>query len=254
MKSLLSKGLVFAVVLVAATVANAATLTWPSEGQTWDTQPLAPYASGAVSIGTLGDGNSVMNMPAPTSAGKTSWLPYGGTYSEKMAIARLQLAPGETVTGVHAKVYDPATTGKSGWALILQDADGKLLDLGVRAHSAVGQVGQIVPRQWDGTAWSNGNASSRGRTGNNYYTMDLSQNADGTVNYSIAGWENGSEWNWAATTTVAYGDLTGVYLSTSTPDTSGAAAYKWTEFTSVPEPATLILIGFGGLLSRRRIV
>lgn len=233
---------ILAIVAVAALAVSASAAVigpWPTDSTyMWETQPLAPYVSGAVSIS-----GGLLSMPAPTSMTKTSWLPYGGTYAEKMAIAQLMFPLEAQPATIHAKVYDPATSGKSGWAVILQDDSGRFLDLGIRGFFA---SQQIIARQYDGAAWTNGPTSTRTRTGNNYYTIDLTMLPGGQVSWNLAAFENGSEWSTTGQTTVAYSSFLAVYLSTATPDTSGAAAYKWTEFnyTPVPEPSGLaVLLG-----------
>jgi PEP-CTERM motif len=221
---------------------------WPT-GATymWENQPIPGYTSGSVTIVTPPP-DGTLNMPAFTGGTKTSWLPYGGTYAEKMTIAQAQGTAGG-VPLVHARVYDPGTAGKSGWAVILKDSTGKILDFGIRGFFA---SQQIVAHQYDGVAWTNAASGTRTRTGNNYYTMDFSPNVDGTLTWIIDAYENGATWNYSSTTTVAYGAITEVYLNVMTPDTTGAATYKWTEFY-VPEPATLGLLALGGLsLLRRR--
>ena len=159
-------------VLALVSAASAAVIgPWPTNSTyTWETQPLAPYVSGSVTIVTP-PAEGTLNMPAFTGGTKTSWLPYGGTYAEKMTIAQL-VGPVTPITTVHAKVYDPGGTGKSGWAVILQDGDGKILDFGIRGFFA---AAQIIAHQYDGSAWTNGPSSSRTRTGNNYYGLDFAQ-------------------------------------------------------------------------------
>jgi len=191
-----------------------------------------------------------MQMAAPTGLTKTTWLPYGGTYAEKMTLAQLT-APRTPITAVHARIYDPVTAGKSGWAVILEDSDGRILDIGIRGFFA---SQQILAHQYDGSTWANGPASTRTRTGNNYYGLDFTQLTGGTIQYTISANENGTTWSYTNTTTVAYGNIDQLYLNVMTPDTSGAGNYKWTEFSYTPDPATIALLAMGAMagLGRRR--
>jgi hypothetical protein len=218
---------------------------WPTDGsQMWENQPIPGYTGGSVSIVTP-PAQGTLNMPAFTGGTKTSWLPYGGTYAEKMTIAGAIFSPGTVLDTVHAKVYDPFNaTGKSGWAVILKDSTGKILDFGIRGFFA---SKQIIPHQYDGSAWTTTPVMTRTLTGNNYYTMDFDKQEDGTIKWAINAYENGVTWAQTNFTSVLYGDLTEVYLNVMTPDTSGAATYKWTEFsyTVVPEPGSAVLIGGG---------
>ncbi len=235
---------ILANVIIAATASAAVLGPWPAGTvYTWETQPISGYASGLVSI-TAPD---VLLMPTPTGAPKRVWLPYAvvdPAYAERLALAQLIVPPGKLMATLHVKIYDPNQVGKSGWAVILYDNTGKILDFGVRPYFA---PGKIMPHQYDGTAWTDNPGSPTGtwyerlRTGNDYYTLDLTRNADGTLSWSLLGWIDGVPWAapHTGTTTVAYGDIAQVYLSTATKDTSGAANYKWTEFgfvSSVPDP------------------
>jgi hypothetical protein len=230
---------------------------WPTNTTlSWENQPIPGYTGGAVSIVTPPP-EGTLNMPAFTGGTKTTWLPYGGTYAEKMTTAQLLVDPGPGgLYQVHAKVYDPVTSGKSGWAVILKDDAGRILDFGIRGFFA---SQQIVAHQYDGTAWNNLSMGTRTRTGNNYYTMDFfTLHEGGTIWCSIEAYENGTTWSYGSSTSIAFGRITEVYLNVMTPDTTGAGTYKWTEFNYylVPEPSTgLVLVG--GLLtlavrSRRR--
>lgn len=252
----LMAGLALAAAMALSTAAGATVISdWPSgSGFDWENQPLAPYVSGSVVL----DGTT-LKMSGFTSVSKTSWLPYGGSYAEKFCIAQLVNAPARIV-GVHAKAFDPGTTGKSGWSIILKDSGGKILDFGIRPFLSAYGPGKILSHEYDGAGtWSYGPPSGRNRTGNNYYTLDFTLNADGTIAYSFDAWENGTEWSYGNTTTVAYSDISEIYLAVATPDTTGAANYKWTEFdvTVVPEPGSLLALctgitGLAGFAIRRR--
>jgi hypothetical protein len=202
-----------------------------------------------------------VSSAAPKYAGL--WLPYAtyptGTPSaytgERMTTAGLILDPGEVLSSVHLRVYDPSpSSGRSGWAAILKDTSGNILDFGIRGFYA---PAQIRPHQFDvdTLSWNFGATISRVRTGNNYYSMDFSQNIDGTINWSIDGLENGVAWASpiSGTTTVAYGALSELYLNSHTSDTTGNGLnYRWTEFsyTLVPEPSTGLTLACGlGMLA-----
>ncbi len=216
---------------------------WPTTpGFIWETQPFTPVC-GTVSIVTPPT-EGTLNMSGFTSGSKSTWLPYGGTYAERMCIAQLVLDSGSILDTVHARVYDPATSGRSGWAVILKDSTGRILDFGIRGFFA---SQQIIPHQYDSAAWTTTPVMTRTRTGNNYYTMDFDKQSDGTVKWTIDANENGTLWSSTGFTSVLYGDLTEVYLNVMTSDTTGAATYKWTEFgyTLVPEPSTALTLAWG---------
>ena len=211
---------------------------WPvATTYTWEDQPILNYVSGAVWVDSLLD---QMFMPGPTTVKKTEWLGYPSPWAEKMAMAKLILDPGTALTTVHARVYDPlGTTGKSGWAVILIDSAGRKLDFGIRGYYA---AKKIVPHQYDGATWVNYDGTnwspwvSRTPAGGNYYAMDFAKNADDTLQYTLLAIEwlpdlaDWNIWSWTGQTTVKYDDIAELYLSTSTPDTSGPVNYKWTEF------------------------
>jgi hypothetical protein len=221
----------------------------------WETQPLTGYASGPVSIVAP----DVLQTASAASPPKNAWfvpcdLTYGGTTygGDRWTLAKLQGVPAGGVTSLHAKVYDPGGTGSHGWSLVLKDAGGKILDFGIWAHAA---TGKIYPFQYDGSSWAAGSPwFSRYKSGNDYYTIDLSQNLDGTLSWTITGLKvsDGSTYTGTGTTTVAYGTIVDVYLTGRT-QTTAAVNFKWTEFSYVPEPATLTLLALSGLpLLRRR--
>lgn len=232
--------------LLTATASATVIGPWPTTSTfSWENQPIPGYTGGSVTIVTPPP-EGTLNMPAFTGGTKTSWLPYGGTYAEKMTTARLVLDSGSILDTVHARVYDPVTAGKSGWAVILKDSTGKILDFGIRGFFA---SQQIVAHQYDGTAWSNLASGTRTRTGNNYYSMDFDKQDNGTIKWTIDAYENGTLWNYSSSTAVTFGNLTEVYLNVMTPDTTGPGTYKWTEFnyTLVPEPSTALTLGLGCL-------
>jgi hypothetical protein len=228
---------------------------WPTTSTfSWENQPIPGYTGGSVTIVTPPP-EGTLNMPAFTGGTKTTWLPYGGTYAEKMTTAQLVLDSGSILDTVHARVYDPVTAGKSGWAVILKDNTGKILDFGIRGFFA---SQQIVAHQYDGVTWNNLASGTRTRTGNNYYSLDFDKLDDGTIRWTIDANENGTLWNYSSSTSFTFGNLTEIYLNVMTPDTTGPGTYKWTEFgyTLVPEPNAVLVLacGLGALVlaARRR--
>jgi hypothetical protein len=232
---------------------------WPSgSGNYWEDQPIPGYTGGPVDL---------LSPPSLTtqvqSQGKYAglWLPYNqypaGTPStwtgERLTTAGLILNPGDVLSSVHLRVYDSATTGRDGWAAILKDTDGNILDFGIRGFWA---SAAIISHQFEANtlSWDFGPTVGRNRSGNDYYSIDFSQNPDGTINWTIDGLINGVAWAspLSGTTTVAYGDLSGLYVSASTSNTTGYGRnYRWTEFsyTLVPEPGTGLTLACGlGLL------
>jgi len=214
----------------AVTISAALIGPWPvNTTNQWEDQPIAGYTGGALSISsTPGDG--LLNMPVATGAPKNAtWLPYASYTGERMVAAQLSLAPATALSTVHIRVYDPATTGKHGWAVILKDSSGKILDFGIRPVFA---SAQIIPHQYDGATWTTSPTMSRVRTGNNYYSMDFARNSDGAWAWTIAANENNANfWTNNGVTAVQYGDISELYLNVMTADTTGAGiTYKWTEF------------------------
>ena len=242
--------LLFIASLVMAAVGYADIIgPWPTDKpHMWNNQPIPNYVAGTNFIGvplTIPAGLYVMWIESVTK--KTSWLPYGDTYAEKMSIGQLNLPPGTKADAVHAKVFDPyGTTGKNGWAVILMDDAGRIMDFGIRGFFA---SKQIKAHEYDGVGvWTNGPTMTRAGGGNSYYTMDFTNNADGTITYTIVAEELGAAggslyWTNTLTSYVTnYGDITKVYLNVMTPDASAATQYKWTEFSVSPQvfsPPTL---------------
>ncbi len=242
--------------LAITSAASAAVIgPWPLwSSYMWEDKPIPGYNSGTVSIVTPPP-DGTLNMPAFTGGTKSLWLPYPGYAGEKFTVARLNPPAGTGATQIHAKVYDPLSgSGKSGWAVILRDTAGNMLDLGVRpVGAAVGGAAKVLGHYYNGSSWTDSAWVTRARVGNSYYTMDITQNGDGTLSWTVNGLENNVPWPQPliGTSNVSYGTISEIYLSVSTPDTSGAATYKWTEFW-VPEPATLVLLATGALVLRNR--
>jgi len=217
---------------------------WPTS-EMWENQPLAPYISGPVTIS-----GGLLNMTTPTTSVKNAtWLPIPGYGGDRLALAQLILSPGMALDTIHAKVYDPSTgTGLNGFAVTLWDDTGKILDFGIRP--ALSTANSIKVYQYDGASWTSPTAWGRTRTGNNYFTYDISQNPDGTLAWTFGYWENnvtiGSS---IGTTAVAYGNITNLFLNTGMVTTSGAVNYKWTEFSYtasvIPEPSTAVTLACG---------
>jgi hypothetical protein len=221
---------------------------WPVDGTiTWETQPIPSYSSGPVTISALPAPYGLLNMTTPTGSPKNAtWLPIPGYAGERMAFSKLLFDTSLRLDTIHAKVYDPSTgTGQNGFSLVLWDNTGKILDFGIRPTLA---SNNIRTYQYDGAAWNNVTAWGRTRTGNNYYTYDISQNSNGTLSWTFGWNENGvTIGSTSGTTTVAYGVLNELWLDTCMVTTSGAVNYKWTEFsyTLVPEPSTGLTLACG---------
>jgi hypothetical protein len=203
---------------------------WPMNSTNqWEDQPITGYTGGAMSISSS-PGDGLLNMPVATGAPKNAtWLPYASYTGERLVTAQLSLAPGTALNTIHVRVYDPATTGKHGWAVIFKDGAGKILDFGIRPVFA---SAQIIPHQYDGTTWTTSPTISRVRTGNNYYSLDFVRQSDGAWAWTIAGNESNTNfWTNNGITAVQYGDISALYLNVMTADTTGAGiTYKWTEF------------------------
>jgi hypothetical protein len=236
-----------------ATVASAAVIgPWPTNSSImWETQPIPSYNSGPVTISDLPAPYGVLNMTTPTGSPKNaSWLPIPGYGGDRLALAQLVLAPNMQLDTIHAKVYDPSTgTGANGFALTLWDNTGKILDFGIRPDLA---ANNIRTYQYNGASWVNVTAWGRTRTGNNYFTYDISQNPDGTLAWTFGYNQNNvTIGSVSGTTSVAYGAITNLYLNTGMVTTSGPVNYKWTEFSYtasvIPEPSTAVTLA-GGLL------
>lgn len=249
-------GVVLAATVTLAASAGAAVIgPWPAASSyLWETQPIPGYTSGVVSIVAP----DVLQTPSTSGQAKTTWVPYPANPGERLTIARLILPVGQPALSIHTKVYDPYTTGKSGWAVILRDnsATQKWLHFGIMGWVA---SKQIIPRQYDGSAWTLTPVMTRASINPTYYTMDFGRNPDNTLYWKItANYSGADQWTQTGNTAITYGDITEVYLSAATSDTT-VVNYKWTEFgVIVPEPMGLLalasgLLGMAGLAIRRRM-
>jgi hypothetical protein len=229
--------------LAVAAFATAGTIPqWPAtEPYSWDTAPFTPVC-GVVSIQAL----DTLQMGSYGTGSKNAWwLPYGSVsgaaWSERLCIAKLINPTNTPLTNIHVKVLDQSgSSGKHAWALILKDSAGRILDFGVRPFY---KTAYLMPHEWDGTSWPNYSGNGfftpyyeRPRHGNDYYTMDFTQNGDGTITWILDGYSPtaGQILNVTNTTGVAYGNITEVYLSASTTDTT-TQNQKWTEFSVLPQ-------------------
>jgi len=226
---------------------------WPlSQPYLWSTNPFAPVG-GVVLLEQPGTVDNLVMGNLGTGGKNSWWLPYGSlndvAWQERMCMAQLSLPPNTPVTNLHVKVLDQATVGKHGWAIIFKDSESRILDFGVRPHFS---RGYFAPHEWDGTNWVTWVSGStftpqyeRPRHGADYYTMDFTQNGDGTITWVVEGFDGSSMTAFLSpttnTTTVAYGPITEVHLNASTTDTT-TQNYKWTEFSALPQvysPPTL---------------
>jgi hypothetical protein len=221
---------------------------WPtSQPYLWVTNPFTP-ACGNVFQQSDAPNNLVM-ANYQTGSKNTWWLPYNpldSNYAERLCIAQLLGNNSTPLTNVHVRVLDQGKTQKHGWAVVLKDNAGRILDFGVRIGGTTltfGASGKIAPHQWDGTNWVNyvsGDVWSpwyaRPRTGADYYVIDFTQNPDGTITSIIEGLNAtvGTFLQDTNTTVVAYGPITAVVLNAMTVD-SNWVNYKWTEFSVSPQ-------------------
>ena len=222
--------------LPAPVIAGTVVAPWPAtEPYSWETKPFSPVC-GTVSVVPP----DVLQMSGIGTGSKNAWwLPYSildTNYGERLCIAGFVFST--TVTNVHAKVFDPSKSGANGWAIILKDSDGRILDFGLRTYFA---NKQLTAHQYDGTNWVNRYFADRPRlSGNDYYAMNFTNNSDGTITWSLESqiWDAGAGvFNYSTNTentTVTYGNITEVYLNAMTKDTT-TANYKWTEFSTSPE-------------------
>jgi len=240
----LKPALVLLALLLAASTAWAEIETF--KGFQWEDQPWTGYVSGAVSVDGLG--SLVVNSSAGT---KTTILP-GSSASESYGGAKLLLSG--PFPYIHTKVFDARTTGQHGWAVLLYDDTGKVLDFGVRYTPSA--VGYVAARVYDGSAWSFSNIHDR-NSGDKYYTIDFVQNPDGTITVSTDEWvvAGGGAGLVTYTTPIAYGNITEIYLTASSSNKT-SFNYKYTEFL-IPEPGSMLALGsavlaLAGCAMRRR--
>ncbi len=216
---------------------------WPTTNAfMWQTNPFSPVCGKAeilkADTSPPGPAQGVIQMSGIGTGSKNAWwLPYSildANYGERLCMARFVFD--SPVTNVHARVFDPSKTGANGWAIILKDSSGRILDFGLRTYFANKQVRAY---QYDGTNWTPRYFYDRNRTGNDYYSMNFTNNSDGTITWSLEAmiWDSaGGVFNYSTNTentTVTYGNITEVYLNAMTKDTT-TANYKWTEFSTSP--------------------
>jgi len=228
---------------------------WPVDGTIqWENQPIPGYTGNPVTISAAPAPYGTLNMSTAQGAGKNaSWLPYVGYTGERLSNAKLLFDTSLRIDTIHAKVYDPSLGGtpQNGFALVLWDNTGKMLDFGIRPANPDSGYNNVRAWQYDGVTWVNQYPWGRTKTGNNYYTYDISQNPDGTLDWTFGWDENGNVGSASGTTLVAYGVLSELWLNVSQIQGTGVANYKWTEFsyTLVPEPGTGLTLACGlGLL------
>lgn len=236
-------------------IASAAMIgPWPTTtNYNWETQPLAGYTSGPVVI----NGNQLWISSSNTGK-RADFLPYEVPNGEKYSFAKFITGTTPLQT-VHVKVFDPGTA--AGWSVVLKNSTGKIIDFGVRPYVANGKVQGMI---YDGVTassagWSgNLNVAARYKSGVEYWTMDFTPLTGvdaGKVKVDLT-WLNATTvpyptatYSW--TTPIAFGGIEDVYLVAATSATA-YTTFKFTEFT--PEPATLLLLGLGLPMLRRRRV
>lgn len=229
--------------LLAVALVIAASPTWAAvevfAGYNWEDQPFPGYVAAKAYVDGLG--SFVINSATRDdgSSGKigSPW-PDGTPTTESFGVAQL-LAAGP-FTSLHTKVFDSRVSDNNGWAVIMEDDTGKILDFGVRYSSG---MGWIAAREYNGSAWTYQRNHDR-NSGDKYYTLDLVQNPNGTVDISCTEWFSGVETPYTWTTTLAYGNFVNVYLTASS-STRVARDYKYSNFSivTVPEPGSLVALG-----------
>jgi len=240
-----------------AGTAPAEQIAW--HGYQWETQPISGYTGANVTIGVDGHLWTYSYSVPPTNVKNTSFLPYGGTYAERLGAAKF-LWPtdkvGQKIASLTVDVYSGVTTGTTGWSVVIKNASGKILDFGVRPFQA---AGKINAQMYDGSTWAGNNyLADRLRTGNDYGDITFTPLADGKVQVDYGYNYGGSTGSVSWTTPAAFGDIEDVYLVSAT-STSTSHYYKWTSFNPVfvPEPGSLVALASGlivlaGLALRRR--
>lgn len=252
------------IVVVGAVLSLGLAGTAPAEqiawhGYQWETQPISGYTGANVTIGVDGHLWTYSYSVPPTNVKNTSFLPYGGTYAERLGAAKF-LWPtdkvGQKIASLTVDVYSGVTTGTTGWSVVIKNASGKILDFGVRPFQA---AGKINAQMYDGSTWAGNNyLADRLRTGNDYGDITFTPLADGKVQVDYGYNYGGSTGSVSWTTPAAFGDIEDVYLVSAT-STSTSHYYKWTSFNPVfvPEPGSLVALASGlivlaGLALRRR--
>jgi len=182
---------------LALTASASATVIGPWPTNTtylWEDSPLPTVTQNGTNFIVTELGGTVLTngqywFPVPTTAPKNdNWLPYNlvdSAWAERQAVGQHVLPSGTALGSLHVRVFDGAAgAGRHGWTVTLRDNAGRILDFGIRGYFA---SAQIKERQFDGdTNWIIPSGFiERDRTGNDYYTMDFTQNLNGTIHWEV---------------------------------------------------------------------